>query len=177
MHGVRRILLEKQAESLGLPQEKVFIPKSSSNDEYEKEMRKTLLLYKARGIKSVAFGDIFLEDLKKYRENNLSKVDMKAVFPIWKKDTRELAKRFISSGFKAVVTCVDTKLFDEKFAGRDFDEKFLSELPKNVDPCGENGEFHSFVYDSPIFHEPILFEKGEIVLRDNRFSYCDLLPK
>ena len=177
MHGVRRVLLEKQAKSLGLAQEEVFISKSSSNDEYEREMRKVLLKYKTRGIESVAFGDIFLEDLKKYRETNLSKIGMRAVFPVWKQDTKELAYRFIDSGFKAIVTCVDTKFLPANFAGRNFDKSFLADLGPKVDPSGENGEFHTFVYDGPIFREPVLFDKGEIVLRDNRFYYCNLISK
>jgi len=176
MHGVRRVLLEEQASSLGLPLEKVFISKSSSNEEYESKMRESLEKYKIAGIASVVFGDVFLEDLRKYREEKLSKIGMKAIFPIWKRNTTELARTFIKLGFKAIVTCVDSRLLEGKFAGKVFDEQFLSELPPSVDPCGENGEFHSFVHDGPIFQKGLLFEKGEIVLRDNRFYYCDLKP-
>jgi uncharacterized protein (TIGR00290 family) len=176
MHGVRRILLERQAESLGLPLEKVFISKNASNEEYESKMREALTKYRASGVSSVIFGDIFLEDLRKYREDKLSKVDMKGIFPIWKRDTTELAHTFIDLGFKAVVTCVDSNILDKKFVGRVFDGQFLSELPSTVDPCGENGEFHSFVYDGPIFRERIAFRVGDIVLRDNRFYFCDLIP-
>ena len=176
MHGVRSLLLERQANSLGLPIEKVYISKNSSNQEYEANMREVLQKYLTFGISSVVFGDIFLEDLRKYREDNLSKIGMKAVFPIWKRDTAELAHEFIDLGFKAVVTCVDSKVLDKIFIGRLFDEQFLSELPANVDPCGENGEFHSFVYDGPIFKERVSYERGEINLRDNRFWYCDLIP-
>jgi uncharacterized protein (TIGR00290 family) len=124
----------------------------------------------------VVFGDIFLEDLRKYREENLSKIGMKAVFPIWKRNTTELAHTFIDSGFKAVITCIDSQVLDKGFVGRRYDEQFLSELPSNLDPCGENGEFHSFVYDGPIFRESLLFEPGDVVLRDNRFYFCDLIP-
>jgi len=176
MHGVRRILLERQADSLGLSLEKVFISKNTSNEEYESKMQEALIKYRATGVSSVVFGDIFLEDLRKYREDNLSKVDMKGIFPIWKRDTTELAHTFIDLGFKAVVTCVDSNVLDKKFVGRVFDEQFLSELPSTVDPCGENGEFHSFVYDGPIFRERIAFTMGDIVLRDNRFYFCDLIP-
>lgn len=176
MHGVRRVLLEQQAESLAMPLEKVYITKKSSNEEYENKMRDKLAHYQSIGVSSVAFGDIFLEDLKKYREENLSKVGMKGIFPIWKRDSKELARTFIGLGFKAIITCIDSKVLDKSFVGRIFDEQFLSELPANVDPCGENGEFHSFVYDGPIFSKPVPCEKGEIVLRDNRYYFCDLVP-
>ena len=133
------------------------------------------MYYKGRGVSAVAFGDILLEDLRKTRESNLQKVEMTGVFPIWKKDTTKLAKEFIDLGFKAIVTCVDSRVLDKKFVGRDFDKQFLNELPPNVDPCGENGEFHSFVYSGPIFETKISYKKGKIVLRDNRFYYCDLV--
>ena len=177
MHGVRSGLLEEQADSLALALEKVYISKVSSNEEYAAAMEKALKRHKELGVSSVAFGDIFLEDLRKYREENLSKVRMKGVFPIWKKDTGYLASSFVESGFKAVITCVDTKALDKSFAGREFDEDLISSLPPNVDLCGENGEFHSFVYDGPIFRKRILFERGEKVLRDGSFYYCDLVPK
>jgi len=124
----------------------------------------------------VAFGDIFLEDLRKYREDKLKILGLGAIFPLWKKDTRLLSKEFISSHFKAIVTCVDSKVLDKSFAGREFDEQFLKDLPKGIDPCGENGEFHSFVYDGPVFRSKIDFQKGEIVCREERFHYCDLIP-
>jgi uncharacterized protein (TIGR00290 family) len=176
MHGVRRILLEQQVDSLGLSLEKLFISKNASNEEYESKMQEALIKYRVTGVSSVVFGDIFLEDLRKYREDNLSKINMKGIFPIWKRDTTELARTFIDLSFKAVVICVDSNVLDKKFVGRAFDERFLSELPTTVDPCGENGEFHSFVYDGPIFRERIIFTKGDIVLRDNRFYFCDLIP-
>ena len=175
MHGVRRVLLEQQTVLLGLPLETVLISKCSSNEEYEAKMKEKLICYKQKGITSVVFGDIFLEDLKKHREDNLAKVDLKGIFPIWKRATHELAAAFIDLGFKAIITCVDSKFLNKSFAGRVFDKQFLSDLPGGVDPCGENGEFHSFVYDGPIFSEGIIFEKGQVVLRDNRFYYCDLL--
>ncbi|MBI2633952.1 MAG: diphthine--ammonia ligase [Parcubacteria group bacterium] len=176
IHGVRETLLEAQAKSLGIPLEKIYLSKLSSNEEYEEKMRATLLRAKAQGVTAVAFGDIFLEDLKKYREENLAKVQMKGIFPIWKWDTVALARHFIDQGFKAVAVSLDSKFLGQEFAGREFDLEFLRELPKNVDPCGENGEFHSFVYAGPIFKEPIHFERGEVVLREGRFWYCDLLP-
>jgi uncharacterized protein (TIGR00290 family) len=174
MHGVRRILLERQANSLGLPIEKVYLSKDSSNVETEAKMREVLQKYLMAGVSSVVFGDIFLEDLRKYREDNLSKIGMRAIFPIWKRDTIGLARGFIDSGFKAVITCVDSNALDKAFAGRLYDHRFLSELPSTVDPCGENGEFHSFVYDGPIFKKRVPYARGEIVFRDNRYWYCDL---
>ncbi|UCC59839.1 MAG: adenine nucleotide alpha hydrolase, partial [Dehalococcoidia bacterium] len=175
MHGVRSALLEKQAESLRLPLDKVYITRNASNEDYEAQMRDKLLQYHSRGIHSVVFGDIFLEDLRKYREDNLAQAEMQGIFPIWKRDTAELAHTFIDLGFKAIITCVDSNILDKRFVGRLFDERFLSELPENIDPCGENGEFHSFVYDGPIFREGIPYRKGKIVLRDERFYFCDLI--
>ena len=176
MHGVRATLLEQQAQSLRLPLEKVYLTRNSSNEEYEERMRDKLMQYRDQGVFSVVFGDIFLEDLRKYREDNLAKIGMRGVFPIWKRDANELAHTFIGLGFKAVITCVDSNVLDRGFVGRVFDEQFLSELPGTVDPCGENGELHSFVYDGPIFRERIAHRKGKVVLRDNRFYYCDLIP-
>jgi uncharacterized protein (TIGR00290 family) len=176
MHGVRSILLERQANSLGLPNEKVYISKNSSNEEYEAKMREVFQRYLTADVSSVVFGDIFLEDLRKHREDNLSKIGMKAVFPIWKRDTTDLAHEFIDLGFKAIITCVDSNVLDKAFVGRLYDQQFLSELPSTVDPCGENGEFHSFVYDGPIFQKRVPYTKGEIVFRDGRFWYCDLMP-
>ena len=176
MHGVRRALLEMQAESLGLPLEKIYISKKSSNEEYEEKMKEVLLRFRRDGIGSVALGDIFLEDLRRYREANLIKIGMKGIFPVWKRNTSELSNAFIDLGFKAVITCIDSKLIDKSFAGRIFDKQFLRDLPPGADPCGENGEFHSFVYAGPIFESELPFDVGEITLRDNRFFYCDLIP-
>ncbi len=176
MHGVRRSLLEEQAKSLRLPVEKIYISQNASNEEYETKLREKLLFYQRQGVHSVVIGDIFLEDLRRYREDNLAKIAMKGIFPVWKRDTAELAREFIDLGFKAVITCVDSQHLGKEFAGRGFDRQFLADLPSDVDPCGENGEFHSFVYDGPIFEQPITHQKGEVVLRDNRFYFCDLIP-
>ena len=176
MHGVRATLLEQQAESLRLPLEKVYLTGNASNEEYEERMRDKLIEYRSQGVSSVVFGDIFLEEVRRYRESNLAKVGMKGVFPLWKKAANELARAFMDLGFKAVITCVDSNVLDRRFVGRVFDKQFLSELPAAVDPCGENGEFHSFVYDGPIFRERIAYRKGKVVLRDSRFYYCDLIP-
>ena len=174
MHGVRRELLERQADSIGIPLVKVFITPGCTNDEYESKMRDVLGHFKTAGVGSVAFGDIFLEDLKRYREENLAKIGMKAVFPVWKRDSLELANAFIGTGFKAVVTCVDSRCLSKDFAGRRFDRAFLSDLPPHVDPCGENGEFHSFACGGPIFRHEIPVSAGEVVLRDEFFYFCDI---
>jgi len=175
MHGVRRELLERQAAVLGLPLEIVTIPPKCANADYEARMEAALLKWKERGVSLVAFGDIFLEDLRAYREGNLARAGMEAVFPIWKRPTRELAAEFISLGFRAVTVCVDPRVLDDSFVGREINEKFLAELPLGVDPCGENGEFHSFVYDGPGFVERVEFRLGEKVLRDG-FYFRDLMP-
>jgi uncharacterized protein (TIGR00290 family) len=175
MHGVRRALLEKQADLLCIPLEKVFISKQSSNEEYESKMKAALDKYKEAGVTTVAFGDIFLEDLRRYRENKLAGLGMRGIFPIWKKDTTELAHAFIDQGFRAIVTCIDSQVLNKSFAGREFDKNFLDDLPPAIDPCGENGEFHSFVYEGPIFKKRIAYTKGDIILRDNRFYYCDIV--
>ncbi len=174
MHGVRRTLLELQAESLGLPLEKIFISQSCSNEEYESKMWEVLSRFKQKGVSSVVFGDIFLEDLKQYRENNLARLGMKGLFPIWMRDTSEMARTFLELGFQAVVTCVDGRVLDGKFAGRLLDRAFWAELPADIDPCGENGEFHSFVFGGPIFKKKIDCQVGEVVLRDS-YYFCDLL--
>jgi len=176
MHGVRRILLERQAAALGFPLETVLISKNASNEEYEAKMGQVLAKYRATGVNAVIFGDIFLEDLRKYREAKLATLDMRGIFPIWKRNTTELARSLATLGFKAITTCVDTNVLGGQFVGRVIDGEFLSELPPTVDACGENGEFHSFVYDGPIFREKISFTTGEVVLRDNRFCFCDLVP-
>jgi uncharacterized protein (TIGR00290 family) len=176
MHGVRTSLLEKQAESLGLGLEKVLIPQNAANEEYELSLEKSLLKFKESGVDSVIYGDIFLEEIRRYREEHLRKLGMLGVFPIWDRDSASLAWRFVDEGFKAVVVCVDSTLLDGGIAGREFDNDFLTGLPSKADPCGENGEFHTFVYDGPIFRERVGFERGETVLREGRFYYCDLLP-
>jgi len=176
MHGIQSVLLEEQARSLGIGLEKVYISKDDGNEDYESKMEEVLTRYKEEGVGSVAFGDIFLEDLRKHREDNLAKVNMRGIFPIWKVDTGELSGRFVDLGFKAIITCVDSQVMDKKFAGRDFGSELLAELPDDIDPCGENGEFHSFVHDGPNFNKPISHTKGEVVLRENRFCFCDILP-
>ena len=176
MHGVRRVLLEQQAASLGLPLEEVSISADMSGEEYGARMREVLERHQARGVSSVVFGDVFLEDVRTYREDNLSKVGMQGSFPLWGREPGELVRTFVDLGFEAVITCVDTHLLDGGFVGRVFDRQFLSELPASVDPCGENGAFHSFVYDGPVFGERIAYTKEETVLRENRFQYCDLMP-
>lgn len=177
MHGVRKSLLKKQAQAIGLPIEIVELPKKFTASEYEKLMKQKLLLLQKKGAQKVAFGDIFLEDLKKQRENNLAAIGMKAIFPIWKRKTKKLASDFINLKFKAIITCIDSAKLDKKFIGRIYNKKFIADLPRNIDPCGENGEFHSFVFDGPIFNKPVSYEKGQIVLKNNRFYYCDLLLK
>lgn len=176
MHGVRVSLLDQQASALGLPLLKVTIPQTGGNEQYESEMREVLTRERANGVTAVAFGDVFLEDVRRYREEHLRRIGMKAIFPIWKRDTRELAVRFIDAGFRAILTCVDSKQLDGSFVGRDFDHSLLRDLPSGVDPSGENGEFHTFVHAGPRFSQPISIRRGEIVVRENRFYYCDLLP-
>lgn len=175
MHGVRNALLDEQARSIGIPCRKIGITPGCSNAEYETKMAAALAEFKGRGVSAVAFGDIFLEDLKRWRETNLAKMDLKGIFPLWKRDTQELARTFVRLGFKAILACVDPRVLPAEFVGRDFDEKFLADLPANVDPCGENGEFHSFVHSGPVFRENIPVAKGEKVLRDG-FWFCDILP-
>lgn len=199
MHGVRVELLEEQAERIGIPLVKMEVPDMPSMEVYEQTMRNTLAKIKEEGITTSIFGDIFLEDLRTYRENKLAELDLKGVFPLWNQPTEKLIREFLDLGFKTITTCVNEKYLDKSFVGRVIDEDFLKDLPANVDPCGENGEFHTFVYDGPIFSKPIEFEKGEVVLRkyeapkteddsDQCFSkekenpekfgfwYCDLLP-
>ncbi len=176
MHGVRRELLKRQAESIGLPLHEVFIPPQCVNPVYEARMEEALRLFYNQGVRTVAFGDIFLQDLRDYREKNLARIGMTAIFPIWKRDTRELIRFFHAQRFRAVVACVDPKVLDPSFAGRELDETFFRDLPPQADPCGENGEFHTFVFDGPIFQSPILIRTGDVVTRDG-FVFCDLLPK
>ena len=176
MHGVRRVLLENQAESVGIPLYNIFISKDSSDEAYGQKMKEMLTHFSKLGVTAVVFGDIFLEDLRRFREDQLSRVGMKGLFPLWRKDTAELAHQFINLGFRAIVTSTDSKVLDGKFVGREIDEKFLAQIPPAVDPCGENGEFHSFVFSGPIFKKRIQFRVGKVVFRENRFYYCDLEP-
>jgi uncharacterized protein (TIGR00290 family) len=176
MHGVRRELLRQQAESIDLPLHEVLIPPQCVNPIYEARMEEALLAHYALGVRQIAFGDIFLEDLRLYREKNLARVQMNALFPIWKRNTRELAAHFIASDFRAIAICIDPAKLDPSFAGRELDATFFRDLPPNVDPCGENGEFHTFVFAGPIFRKPLDIRKGEVVHRDG-FVFCDLLPE
>jgi uncharacterized protein (TIGR00290 family) len=176
MHGVRRVLLEQQAASLGLPLHQIYISKGAINEEYEAKTGEAFSTYHARGITSVAFGDLFLEDIRAYRERLLAKHGMTGLYPIWKIDTSKLIRDFIGQGFKTILVCVDPAKLDSSFVGRVIDEEFLSELPPGVDPCGENGEFHTFVFDGPIFKKPVRFSRGEVVCRDS-FWFCDLVPE
>ena len=176
MHGVRRELLRRQAESLCLPLHEVPIPPQCVNPIYEARMEQALRLFQDQGVQKVAFGDIFLEDLRAYREKNLARIGMIALFPLWKRDTRELIRYFHEQHFRAIAACVDAKALDPGFAGRELDESFFRDLPCHADPCGENGEFHTFVFAGPIFQSPIPVRTGDIVNRDG-FVFCDLLPQ
>lgn len=164
MHGVREELLVEQAKQIGIPLVKIYV-NEGTNAEYEKKMEETLLRFKSEDISHVVFGDIFLEDLRKYREDNLSKVCMVGVFPLWKQDTRKLLEEFISLKFKTVICCTNDAYLGEEWAGRVIDEKFLSELPSNVDACGENGEYHTFCFEGPIFKTPINIVIGEKIYK------------
>jgi len=175
MHGVRRDLLHIQADSIGLPLTEVRIPPQCPNALYESRMAEASLRFRDRGIRHFAFGDIFLRDLRSYREKNLARLDMLALFPIWDIDTRLLAVRLISDGFRAVTVCVDPQKLDASFAGRQLDGSFFQDLPAAVDPCGENGEYHTFVFDGPIFRFPVPVRTGTVVERDS-FVFCDLIP-
>lgn len=198
MHGVRVELLELQAKSIGIPLEIMQIPEMPTMEVYENVMQETLEKLKQKGITHSIFGDIFLEDLRKYREDKLATMGFEGVFPLWKIPTKDLIQEFISLGFKTVVVCVNERYLDKSFVGRIIDQQFIDDLPENVDVCGENGEFHTFCFNGPIFNKPIDFEIGEIVYRkyekpktdatntacdsddssayDYGFWYCDLIP-
>ena len=176
MHAVRVELLEAQAQAAGLPLRKIPIPSPCTNAEYEAAMLAAIERAKREGIGSVAFGDLFLEDIRRYREERLKETGVAPIFPIWAMPTRELAYEMVKSGLRARVTCVDPKQLPESFAGREFDARFLADLPSDVDPCGERGEFHTFAYDGPMFERPVPVKSGEIVKRDG-FVFADLLLK
>jgi uncharacterized protein (TIGR00290 family) len=173
--GVREELLDGQAERLGLPLVKVRIPPACPNNLYEQRMASVLAAQEFRGIDHVAFSDLFLEDVRAYRENRLGQAGKHGVFPLWGRDTTELAQDIVAQGFRAIVVCLDPRVVDPSFAGRAFDLDFLADLPEGVDPCGENGEFHTFVWDAPMYREPISCRIGDVVTRDS-FVYCDVLP-
>jgi uncharacterized protein (TIGR00290 family) len=175
MHGVRRALLERQADSLGIPLHQISISKNAMNVEYETKMAEAFAIYREHGTNRVAFGDLFLEEIRAYRERLLTGQGMLGLYPLWQRDTLALIREFLHQGFKTAVVCVDPRQLDPSFLGRVIDEEFLSQLPAAVDPCGENGEFHTFVFDGPIFRYPIKIEFGEKVCRDS-FWFCDLVP-
>jgi uncharacterized protein (TIGR00290 family) len=197
-HGVRVELLEQQAAALGLPLDVVWLPDFPGMVEYEAQMAVAVARQRAAGRTHAVFGDIFLEDLRVYREQKLATAGIEAVFPIWKRDTRELLEEFIAEGFRAVVVCVNEAKLDRSFAGRELDAAFLTDLPAGVDPCGENGEYHTFCYAGPIFTAPLRFHRGEVVRRtytprpqddslcpgaarqrveETHFWFCDLIPE
>ncbi|MBX2878203.1 MAG: diphthine--ammonia ligase [Saprospiraceae bacterium] len=189
MHGLRRELLEQQAMETGIPLSVIEVPKQPTMKDYDTLMNKALEVLQIDGFTHCGFGDIYLEDLKDYREQQLHPYGIQGIFPIWEKDTKMLLQEFISLGFKAIVICLRSDLLDESFLGREIDTSFIEDLPKGVDPCGENGEFHTFCYDGPIFTNPITFIKGDQVFRayeapkqENQpisemgFWFLDLLP-
>jgi uncharacterized protein (TIGR00290 family) len=176
MHAVRRALVDAQAARTGIPQWSVDLPWPCSNAEYEERMRAVCQRAVAEGITAVAFGDLFLQDIRDYRERQLQGTGLEPLFPVWEIPTARLARDMISTGVKAKITCVDPAQVDRTFAGRDFDQALLDSLPPGVDPCGENGEFHTFVYDAPVFSRPIEVRMGEIVERDG-FVFADVLPE
>lgn len=195
MHGVREELLEQQVAALRIPLQKLTLSDEPSMEEYEEKVMQAINELKQEKFSHSVFGDIFLEDLKRYRETQSSKAGIITVFPLWKRDTAELIHEFMDLGFKTIVVCVNEKYLDKSFCGRIIDKNFINDLPPNVDVCGENGEFHTFVFDGPLFTSPVIFKKGEIVLRkytapkqsnnncfqspaiDNYgFYFCDLLP-
>jgi len=175
IHAVRLELLKLQAEAAGLPLLIIDLPSPCSNSQYEAAMERFIAASRQQGIECMAFGDLFLDDIKAYREAKLSGTGITPLFPVWGIPTDQLAKEMIASGVRAVVTCVDPKQLAASFAGREFNEEFLSALPAGVDPCGERGEFHTFVFDGPIFRRPVEIEVGEIAERDG-FIYADVLP-
>ncbi|MES2850248.1 MAG: diphthine--ammonia ligase [Bacteroidota bacterium] len=189
MHGVRRELLQAQAESIGLPLTTIELPEQPTMNEYEEVLQQKIMELKQQQFTHSIFGDIFLEDLKSYRENKLAESGLTGVFPLWKIDTRELINEFFSLGFKTMIVCVNEMFLDKSFCGRIIDKDCINDFPANVDVCGENGEFHTFVFDGPIFKQPVSFVKGEVVYKEYTapqindtiaepnygFWFCDLL--
>lgn len=173
MHGVRCALLLRQAEALGIELVEVRIPPGCSNELYERSLERAFAAPPLAGVGTVAYGDLFLEDIRRYREEHVATLGRRAVFPVWGRDTAELAREFVAAGFEATIVCVDPQKLDASFAGRAYDEALLGDLPAGVDPCGENGEFHTFVHAGPIWRSPIACRVGETVVRDG-FAFCDL---
>jgi uncharacterized protein (TIGR00290 family) len=176
MHAVREALLDAQATALGLPCRKVMLPWPCSNDVYEREMAEALRAARAEGVTHVVFGDLFLQDIRAYREAKLAGTGISPLFPLWQRDTHALAREMIDGGLRATLTCVDPTKLDRGFAGRSFDRALLGDLPRAVDPCGENGEFHTFAWAGPMFDTPIPAVAGTVVERDG-FVFADLLPR
>jgi uncharacterized protein (TIGR00290 family) len=177
MHAVRESLLEAQAAAAGVPLRKVFIPSPCSNEEYERVMAEAMDQAKADGIDTIAFGDLYLEDIRRYREEKLASTGLSLEFPLWGMPTGELANRMVASGLEAYITCVDPRVLDRAFAGRRFDRELLEDLPEGVDPCGENGEFHTCAVAGPMFRERLAVAPGEVVERDGFvFADLDFLP-
>jgi len=176
VHGVRRELLDRQAAALGLPLHIVELPDAPSNAEYEARVEAVFAPFRERGITHVVYGDLFLPDVREYRDAHLQRMGMQGVYPLWEQDTRALIQEFIAAGFKTVVTAVDTTQLDASFVGRELDMAFVRDLLPGIDPCGENGEFHTFVYAGPLFRQPVAFTIGKTFWKDDRFCYCDLLP-
>ena len=187
MHGLRRELYKRQVDALGISYSTIELPEEPSMEEYERIMKDAVCDLQQKGFEYSAFGDIFLEDLKRYREQQLAAFNIKCIFPLWKRNTRDLLHEFIELGFKAILVCIKSDLLDASFAGRIIDNDFIKDLPPNVDPCGENGEFHTFCFDGPIFKHPIDFEIGEKIYREYKspitkednvgFWFCDILQR
>jgi uncharacterized protein (TIGR00290 family) len=173
MHGVSRRLLEQQAAALNIPLDLVHIPKAASNSVYLTRLNTVLHRLQSRGINKLAFGDLYLDDLRDFREENLDSIGMEALFPLWHRCTKELSHAFLNAKFKAVIVCVDEQTLDSSFVGRMYDRTLLADLPLTVDPCGENGEFHTFVFDGPLFAQPVTVKLGSRRSCDH-FHYCDL---
>lgn len=190
MHGLRRELLEIQAKAIGLPLITIELPEEPTMEDYNTKVEKVVSTLQSKGYTDCGFGDIFLEDLRTYREEQLKPYNIKCHFPLWKKNSTMLIKEFLRLGFRAIIICIKSELLDVSFAGREIDGNFIKDLPENVDPCGENGEFHTFCFDGPIFKNPIKFTLGEKVYREYKnpnkedsnnktamgFWFCDLIP-
>ena len=178
IHGVRRALVEAQASAFGLPLHEIVLQPASSNEAYEEAFAAALVRVREEhpGLRLIAFGDLFLADVRAYRERLVELAGFEALFPLWGRNTAALAREFIAAGYRAHLVCIDTQQLPASFAGHEFNADLLATLPPSADPCGEGGEFHTFVWDGPVFDEPIAVQTGEIVLREQRFAFCDLLP-